>query len=73
MNHIVKIIKGSLVGLGSILPGISGSMVATILKIYTELIDALNMFTKKANKGYFIGMAIYYRCVIRICYWVFSY
>lgn len=66
MNHIVKIIKGSLVGLGSILPGISGSMVATILKIYTELLDALNMFTKKPIKAilsvwqYIIGVLLGY-------------
>lgn len=44
---MIKIIKGSLVGLGSILPGISGSMVATILKIYEDLVIALNQFTKK--------------------------
>ena len=44
MKNIIKIIKGSFVGMGSILPGISGSMVAAILKIYQALIDALNDF-----------------------------
>ena len=47
MKQLVKIIKGSLVGMGSILPGISGSMVAAILKIYQYLIDALNDFLKR--------------------------
>lgn len=66
MNHIIKIIKGSLVGLGSILPGISGSMIATILKIYTELITALNQFTKKPVRAvlsvwqYIVGVALGY-------------
>jgi putative membrane protein len=66
MNHIIKIFKGSLVGLGSILPGISGSMVATILKIYTELITALNQFTKKPIKAilsvwqYIVGVLLGY-------------
>ncbi len=46
MNHLIKIIKGSLVGMGSILPGISGSMIAAILNIYQDLITALNNFTK---------------------------
>lgn len=46
MRHLIKIIKGSFVGMGSILPGISGSMVATILKIYHYLIDALNDVTR---------------------------
>ncbi len=66
MLHIIKIIKGSLVGLGSILPGISGSMIATILKIYTELITALNQFTKKPIRAvlsvwqYIVGVALGY-------------
>lgn len=66
MNHIIKIVKGSLVGLGSILPGISGSMVATILKIYTELITALNQFTKKPVRAvlsvwqYIVGVLLGY-------------
>ncbi|MBU1141022.1 MAG: DUF368 domain-containing protein [Firmicutes bacterium] len=46
MNHLVKIIKGSLVGMGSILPGVSGSMIAAVLNIYQNLITALNNFTK---------------------------
>ena len=47
MKHLIKIIKGSFVGMGSILPGISGSMIAAILKIYQDLIQALNQFTKE--------------------------
>ena len=66
MNHLIKVIKGACVGLGSILPGISGSMVATILKIYTELITALNNFTKhpflaiKSVWQYIIGVILGY-------------
>lgn len=51
MKNIIKIIKGSFVGMGSILPGISGSMVAAILKIYQDLIDALNDFLKAPIKS----------------------
>ncbi|PKK98819.1 MAG: hypothetical protein CVV57_04880 [Tenericutes bacterium HGW-Tenericutes-2] len=64
MKQIMKIIKGSFVGMGSILPGISGSMIAAILKIYQELITALNDFTKhplKALKSvweYIVGVII---------------
>jgi len=64
MKQIIKIIKGSFVGMGSILPGISGSMIAAILKIYQELITALNDFTKhplKALKSvweYIVGVII---------------
>jgi len=68
MKHIIKIIKGSFVGMGSILPGISGSMIAAILKIYQELITALNQFTKHPVRsiievwqyivGVFIGLGM---------------
>jgi putative membrane protein len=46
MQHLIKIAKSIFVGMGSILPGISGSMVAAILKIYQDLIEALNNITK---------------------------
>ena len=64
MKHIIKIIKGSFVGMGSILPGISGSMIAAILKIYQDLIEALNDFTKhptqaiKAVWQYIVGVFV---------------
>jgi len=68
MNHLIKIIKGSLVGMGSILPGISGSMIAAILNIYQDLITALNNFTRHPIKsiiqvwqyivGVFVGLGL---------------
>ncbi|MBN2268215.1 MAG: DUF368 domain-containing protein [Acholeplasmataceae bacterium] len=64
MNHLIKIIKGSLVGMGSILPGVSGSMIAAIFNIYQSLVNALNDFTKhpfKAIKSvwhYIVGIVI---------------
>jgi len=51
MKSLIKIIKGSFVGMGSILPGISGSMIAAILNIYSDLISALNQFTKAPLKS----------------------
>ncbi len=64
MQHLIKIIKSIFVGMGSILPGISGSMVAAILKIYQDLIEALNNITKhpiqsiKSIWQYIIGIII---------------
>jgi putative membrane protein len=64
MRHIIKVIKGSFVGMGSILPGISGSMIATILNIYQDLITALNKFTKHPIKAikdvwqYIVGVIV---------------
>jgi len=46
MKTMIKMIKGGFIGMGNILPGISGSMIAVILNIYKELIDAVNqLFT----------------------------
>ncbi len=68
MKHLLKIVKGSLVGMGSILPGVSGSMIAAIINIYQDLITALNNFTQHPIEsvakvwqyivGVFIGLGI---------------
>ena len=64
MKSLVKILKGALVGIGSIVPGISGSMIATILKIYEQLVTALNRFLKEPIKAivavweYILGVII---------------
>lgn len=64
MSNILKILKGSLIGLGSILPGVSGGMIAAAFDIYKDLINALNLFTKEPIKAvisiwqYLIGIAL---------------
>ena len=67
-KHLIKILKGSLIGTGLILPGISGAMIATLLYIYKDLIEALNLLLKKPFQaiksiweyiiGIFIGLGI---------------
>lgn len=60
----MKIAKGSLIGVGLILPGISGAMIAASLYIYEDLIVALNKVTKEPMKAilsiwqYLIGVMI---------------
>lgn len=44
---IKKILQGTLVGIGSILPGVSGGMIAAAFNIYAKLIEALDLLTKK--------------------------
>lgn len=51
MKNIIKIIKGILVGFISIIPGISGSMIAAALNIYEEIIDALSNLIKSPIKS----------------------
>ncbi len=64
MNNIKKVLVGSLVGIGSILPGVSGGMIAAAFNIYGQLIEALNNFFKhpiaavKSIWQYLIGVLI---------------
>lgn len=64
MKFIIKIIQGMMIGIGSITPGVSGSMIANSFNIYEELIDALNMFSKKPIKAvlgiweYLVGVVL---------------
>lgn len=64
MKIIIKILKGILVGLGGILPGVSGGMIAASFNVYEELITALDSLTKKPIKAvlsiweYIVGIGI---------------
>lgn len=45
-EKIILIIKGIIVGLGKIIPGVSGSMLAITLGIYDKCVNAIGNFTK---------------------------
>ncbi len=48
---IKKILQGMLVGIGAILPGVSGGMIAAAFNIYALLIEALNKVTRTPIKA----------------------
>ncbi|WP_162146784.1 undecaprenyl phosphate translocase family protein [Acholeplasma granularum] len=48
---IKKILQGFLVGVGAILPGVSGGMIAAAFNIYSKLIESLDQITKKPIKA----------------------
>lgn len=64
MKIILKVFKGVLIGLGSILPGLSGGMIAASFNVYEDLVNSLDQFIKKPIKSvlkiweYLIGIAI---------------
>ena len=45
------IIKGFIIGLGKIIPGVSGSMLAISLGIYEEIIEKISSITKNFRKN----------------------
>ena len=46
------IVKGLIIGLGKIIPGVSGSMLAISLGIYQSLINSINNFFKDIKKNF---------------------
>lgn len=42
MNYVIEIFYGFLIGLGAVLPGFSGSVLAVILNVYDRVINILN-------------------------------
>lgn len=61
-ERIVLILKGIVVGLGKIIPGVSGAMLAITLGIYDKCIYAISNFTKNIkdnmNLLFYIGIGL---------------
>ena len=56
-NTINLILKGMLIGLGKVLPGVSGSLIAVSLGIYEKAIDSIsNLFNNLKENLLFLGM-----------------
>ncbi len=51
MEFFKKMLKGFLVGLGAIVPGVSGGVLATVLGIYEPIMEALANFFKNIKKN----------------------
>lgn len=56
-NKLGLIFKGFIVGLGKIIPGVSGSLIAVSLGIYEKSIECISHFLKDVrNNLYFLGL-----------------
>lgn len=51
MNAILLLLKGFIMGIANIIPGVSGGTLAIILGIYEKLIDVLSAFWKNLKKN----------------------
>jgi len=51
MNKFINlVIKGVFVGVANVIPGVSGGTIAVVLRIFDEMIDAINNFFKDIKK-----------------------
>ena len=48
MKKIVLVLKGLLIGIGKIIPGVSGGLIAISLNLYDKCIKAINNLFKNA-------------------------
>ena len=53
MQNLILFFKGIIVGIGKIIPGVSGSMLATLLHIYEDSIYAINHIKEDVRKSIF--------------------
>ena len=51
MKYLKLIVKGAVVGIGMIIPGVSGGTLAVLLGIYDELILRISSLRKELKKG----------------------
>ncbi len=62
MNYLMLFLKGCVVGIANIIPGVSGGTMAVILGIYDQLINAIDLNIKKLKENWrfilFIGLGM---------------
>lgn len=51
MNFVILIFKGFLIGIGKIIPGVSGSLIAITLGVYDRLLEIIGKFYKNIKEN----------------------
>lgn len=77
MSHIVNFIKGIIVGIAVVIPGLSGSMFAVIVGLYEKMINAVSTLRKGFKKnvlfllpivlGGVIGILLSAKLIVDLC------
>ncbi len=58
MKHLINILKGAAIGIGMIIPGVSGGTIAVLLNIYEDMISAISNLKKEFKKSFFFLLPI---------------
>jgi len=74
MKKIVLVLKGLLIGIGKIIPGVSGGLIAISLNLYDKCIKAINNLFKKTKEsllllipvgiGIILGISLFSKIII---------
>lgn len=49
-HNFINFIKGMLIGIANIIPGVSGGTIAVILNVFDQIINVINNFSKDIKK-----------------------
>lgn len=58
MKNLINILKGAAIGIGMIIPGVSGGTIAVLLNIYEGMIEAISNLKKDFKKSFFYLLPI---------------
>ena len=58
MSWLIRVIKGALIGIGAILPGLSGGVLMVVFGIYDHVINFLGNFPKNFKKYFFFFLPV---------------
>ncbi len=77
MSHIVNFVKGIIIGIAVVIPGLSGSIFAVVVGLYEKMINAVSEFRKDIKKnilfllpiviGAVIGVLLSTKLVLMLC------
>ncbi len=66
MKFLKRLLAGMGIGVGAAIPGVSGAAIAVILKVYTDIIDAVNTFRKHAKEALRVLLPIVLGIIIAV-------
>lgn len=53
MTQIINFVKGIIIGIAVVIPGLSGSIFAVVVGLYDKMINAISGFRKNIKKIFF--------------------
>lgn len=72
MTFIIDILKGAIIGIANVIPGVSGGTMAVSLGIYNKLISAVSNIFKSFKKSIMTLLPIILGCAIGIVFFSYS-
>lgn len=66
-EFFINMVKGAVIGVAMIIPGVSGGTLAVIMNVYNKLIDAISNLRKQFKESFMFLLPILLGAVIAVC------